>query len=174
MARIYQVDENGKKILDIKKWKIENYNKLYFDSNFELQCYKLLNKSEFDVDFHPEPLLLAPGFNTFALTRSKGKTKIFKSTVRPITYTPDFCITCRNGARIYVETKGFFREGARLRFKLAQAALPENTFIFLIFDTPKEGLNKLQDLIEIIKTQFGGSGKSKEVEKKVISKKTNI
>lgn len=174
MKRVYPVDEKGKKITDIKKWKLENFNKLYFDSKFELECYKVLKKEKFKVDFHPESLLLAPGFSTLALTRAKGKTKLFKSKVRPITYTPDFKIYCKDGVVIYIETKGFFRDGARIRFKLAQASMKENEHIFIIFDTPKEGVNKLKDLVEIIKTQFGGSGESKELKEEKTSNKIKL
>jgi hypothetical protein len=174
MKRVYPVDEKGKKILDLKSWKINNYNKIYFDSKFEWECYKVLKENNFNVDFHPESLMLMEGFSSYSLTRSKGKTKIFKSTVRPITYTPDFCIYCNNGSKVYIETKGFFRDGARIRFKLAQASLPENDFIFLIFDKPSEGVKKLKELVEIIKNQFEGSSLTNKVTEKEQEKSRKI
>jgi len=173
-GRIHPVDITGKKILDLKAWKsdINNFNKEYFDSNFERKCCLLLRQENFNVDFHPPARELMESFQTFALSRSKAGVKLFKSTVRSISYTPDFLIRCNDGTDIYIEAKGFFRDGARMRYKLFQKTLKSNEYIFLVPDTPNEGINTLKAIIQIIKEKFGGS--TKELKRENIKKVNKI
>jgi len=171
--KIFCYDQNGIKINDLKLWKSENYNKVYFDSKFEFECYKLLSAAKFDVDFNPPSRELMPSFKSWSLSRAKGKTKFFESTVRNISYTPDFIIKCNSGILIIVESKGFFRPDARMRLKICQSQLKKNERLILIFDTPTEGLKSLKELIDIINNDLGGStvGPPKEI---VINKNINI
>jgi hypothetical protein len=174
MRKIIPVDENGQKINDLAKWKkdIKNFNKLYFDSKFEYNCYLVLKKAGCNVDFHPESRLLMPSFTTFALSRAKSGVKLFKSTVRSISYTPDFLIKCNDGTKVYIEAKGFFTDGAKMRYKLFQNSLAENEYIFSIYDNPREGLNTLKSVIQIINEKFKGS--SNKIEEEKIKEKTKI
>jgi hypothetical protein len=157
--KIYCIDEQGKRILDLAKWKkdINNFNKIYFDSKFEYNCYLILVKAGFNVDFHPESRLLMPSFTTFALSRAKSGVKLFKSTVRSISYTPDFLIKCNDGTKVYIEAKGFFTDGAKMRYKLFQNSLTNNEYIFSVYDNPREGINTLKSIMQIVKENFGGS-----------------
>jgi len=154
--RIYQVDIKGNKILDIKKFKEQNPTSLYFDSDFERKCYLLLKEANFNFKFHPNPIILAEGFDSWALSKGKGPTKLFKSKVRPITYTTDFAIYTNTGMTIYIEAKGFFRPEARLRFKMAQAKMGVNEMILLVFHSS----NNFQDMkavVDLVNDKFGGS-----------------
>jgi hypothetical protein len=157
--KIYCIDQDGKKILDLAKWKkdIKNFNKIYFDSKFEYNCYLILKQAGFDVDFHPESRLLMPSFATFALSRAKSGVKLFKSTVRSISYTPDFLIKCNDGTKVYIEAKGFFTDGAKMRYKLFQNSLADNEYIFSVYDNPREGINTLKAVMQIINEKFKGS-----------------
>jgi hypothetical protein len=159
--KIFPIDEQGKKILDLAKWKkdINNFNKLYFDSKFEHNCYLVLKQAGFDVDFHPESRLLMPSFTTFALSRAKSGVKLFKSTVRSISYTPDFLINCNDGTKVFIEAKGFFTDGAKMRYKLFQNSLEKNEYIFSVYDNPREGINTLKAVMQIINEKFKGSNK---------------
>jgi hypothetical protein len=157
--RVNPVDENGYKITDLAKWKkdIKNFNKIYFDSKFEYDCYLVLKRAGFDVDFHPESRLLMPSFTTFALSRAKSGVKLFKSTVRSISYTPDFLINCNDGTKVYIEAKGFFTDGAKMRYKLFQNSLAANEYIFSVYDNSREGIKTLKAIMQIINEKFQGS-----------------
>jgi len=164
--RVIPVDENGQKIIDLAKWKkdIKNFNKVYFDSKFEYDCYIVLKKAGFNVDFHPESRLLMPSFTTFALSRAKSGVKLFKSTVRSISYTPDFLITCNDGTKVYIEAKGFFTDGAKMRYKLFQNSLTADEYIFSVYDNAREGIKTLKAIMQIVDEKFKGSSTTKKVE----------
>ena len=115
---IKSVDETGKEIKNLKQWKLKNPYKLYFDSLFECTAYHLFKDAGFDVNPSPETRLLLPKLEAWSL--SAIKKKLYKSTIRTLSYTPDFEIKCPSGHIVYVETKGFFRDQARIRFKLFQ------------------------------------------------------
>jgi len=153
------VDINGRLIPSLKTWKAANPKSIYFDSKFEWNVYKLLRDANFNFSFHPQTREVMPGFTSWAM--SKGKTRrIFKSTVRPITYTSDFAIYCNNGKTIFVEAKGFFHKDARMRYKLFQAALSKDELSIIVFDKKVAGGDNLGDvraLIRIIEDDFGGS-----------------
>jgi hypothetical protein len=167
------VDINGRLIKSLKTWKENNPKKLVFDSKFELDCYKMFHKENFNFSFHPETREVMPGFNSWAL--SKGQTKkIFKSKVRSINYTSDFAIYCNNGVTIFVEAKGFFHKDARMRYKLFQSSLKENELSILVFDkkvAKSDNLGDIRALIRIVKDEFGGS---KALLKKVEEKREKI
>ena len=151
------VDINGKEISGLKEWKKRNPNKIYFESGFEREAYLEFRKAGLKFDFQPATRELIPKMEVFAL--SKGKTKkLFKSTVRPISYTSDFAIYCDNGYTVFVETKGFFHKDARLRYKLFQHSLSSTEMSLLAFDTyNKKGQDRMTDvkaIIKIIKDNF--------------------
>jgi len=151
------VDINGKEISNLKIWKEKNPKKLFFESKFEWEAFILFKEASLKFDFQPQTRELIPTMNVFAL--SKGKTKkLFKSTVRPISYTSDFAIYCDNGTTIFVETKGFFHKDARLRYKLFQHSLGKNEMSLLAFDIyNKKGQDRMTDvkaIIKIVKEHF--------------------
>lgn len=150
MKNVKCVDINGKIIKSLKNWKLRNPGKLYFDSKFEWRVYKYLESQKLEFDFHPEKTILQPGFQCLALN---AKGKLFKSTVRPITYTPDFKIICGDKI-IYLETKGFFTEASRLRVKLFQHQLKPNELFFIAHDKYRgkgqDAIKDVKSIIEII------------------------
>lgn len=139
---IAKVNLQGEKVTET--WKKKNPNGLIFDSLFERNLYVKLQAAKLDFDFHPESIELLPRFKTFALSRG-AKPGFIESTVRPITYTPDFLIRIK-GLKIYVETKGYFEDGAKLRYKLTQAKLTKGSYIFVAYNM-KEA-NALLDLLQ--------------------------
>jgi hypothetical protein len=149
------VDIAGNPIRNLSDFKAEHPNALIFDSKYEWRCYKLLEESGFNFKFHPETRQVVPGFTSWALSKGKSK-KIFKSTVRPIHYTPDFAIYCNNGVTVFVEAKGFFHKDARLRYKLFQACLSPNEMSIIVFDKAGK-LTDMQTLINVINDTLGGS-----------------
>lgn len=157
------VDINGLEIKDLSKWKNANPKKIFFDSKFEWNCYKAFERENFNFEFHPATREVVPGCTAWALSKGAVK-KIFKSTVRPITYTPDFAIYCNNGITIFVEAKGFFMKDARMRYKLFQASLASNEISIIVFDKiskiNKDNLADVKALIKIIKEKFDGSSLS--------------
>jgi len=127
---VKQVNLAGK-IVD-KSWKLKNPNELVFDSNFERQFYLKLESLGVNFIFHPPSRELVPSFKVPAISRGK-EVKLILSTVRSINYTPDFLIYCKDGTHIYIETKGFFEDAARLRYKLFQKSLKSNEQCFIIY-----------------------------------------
>jgi hypothetical protein len=149
------VDTSGKIIKDIKSWKIKNPNSLCFQSHFEWECYKLLIDNKFNFDFQPETRELVPSFESFALSKGKEE-KIIRSTVRKISYTPDFLIYTDGGWKIYLEAKGFFQPDARMRYKLFQNSLKMNEMSLIVFDS-NNNLRDLKRVINIVNKKYGGS-----------------
>ena len=166
-----KVDIEGNEIKNFKIWYKNNPNRLYFDSKFEWKIYQLFKEEKLNFKFHPETRTVVEGFKSWALSKGK-EIKLFRSTVRPITYTSDFAIYCNDGTTIFVEAKGFFHNDARLRYKLFQKTLDKKEISVLVFDG-KESLKEAKALIKIIKSKFGGStGKtilndSKDEEEKI-------
>lgn len=162
---VYKVDIKGDKIKNLSTWRKLNPRKIYFDSELERKCYLLLKEAKFNFTFHPETRQLIPSFNTWALSKGTSARKLFKSTVRPISYTTDFAIYCNDGTTVFVEAKGFFHPDARLRYKLFQQSLAQDEISLLAFD--KGGnMKDMKAIIRIINDQFGGSSSSPEVKKK--------
>jgi len=163
--KVYCVDEKGNQILNLKEWKTKNFGKVYYDSYFEYEAAQMLNKANFHVDFHPESRELIPAFKTLALSRAKGKAKLFMSSVRSMSYTPDFCVYTNSGHVIFIEIKGWLRPQARLYNKAFQASLKPNELFLIVYD-----LETLKDLIDIINKDYKGSSKNPQPE--VIKQKT--
>jgi hypothetical protein len=162
------VDIKGKEIKgSIKTWKTANPRSLYFDSKYEWRCFVLLKEAKFDFVFHPESREVSPGFDCWALNKGKtGARKLFKSKVRPISYTTDFAINCNDGTIIFVEAKGFFHKDARLRYKLFQASLKKGEMSLLAYDHGNN-MKDMKAIIDIVNDDFGGSGGESSGNKKV-------
>lgn len=168
---VKKVTGGGKVIPNFKLWRKKNPNAIFFDSKFEYSCYMLLNKAKFNFTFHPESRELRPKFQTLSLSGGKGARKLFRATVRSISYTSDFAIYCNDGTIVYVEAKGFFHPDARLRYKLFQASLKNNEISVLVLQKNKGDVD-MKGVIKIVNEQFGGS--SKDVKPKGKTKKLNM
>jgi predicted nuclease of restriction endonuclease-like RecB superfamily len=132
-----QYDENGVLIKNFKVWRGKFPAALYFDSLIELDLYKRCKALKIPLmRLLPEEhsIELQEKFTISAISNAKNR-KIFTSTVRPITYTPDFLITIHD-KKFYIEVKGFFEADARLRYKLFQHHIKDDkrTEIYLIND----------------------------------------
>lgn len=156
-STVKPVDGTGRIIMQLKQWKTDNPGKLYFDSEFERKCYILLEDNKMNFNFHPPARELAKGFSTWTLSKGKAKRRLFKGTVRNISYTPDFVIYCNNGTSIFIESKGYFDDASRIRYKLFQDTLASDEITLLVYD--KENNKDLKAVIEIINEAFGGSTK---------------
>lgn len=156
-SRLYSnpVDINGDVIKDLKGFKKLHPKSLVFDSDFERKCYKLLEKAGFNFVFHPESREVAVGFQAWTLSRATSR-KLFKATIRNISYTVDFAVYCNDGTVVFIEAKGFFHRDARLRYKLFQASLQKNEIVLLAYDK-QDNLKDIKAIIDIINDQFGGS-----------------
>jgi len=143
----------------VKAWKAANPRRIYFDSKFEWQCYKLLKEAGFNFDFHPPTRELVPAFPSWALSKGKGVRKLFKSTVRSISYTTDFAVHCNDGTTVFIEAKGFFHKDARLRYKLFQQSLAKDEISLLAFDKQND-MKDMKAIIKLVNEDFGGSAES--------------
>lgn len=153
--KIYCVDIKGNKILKLKQWKTDNPGKIFFDSNYEREAYLLFEKAGFNFEFQPTARELLPATNAFTL--SKGKTKkLFRASVRPLTYTMDFLIHCDDGTDVFVEAKGFFTPESRIRYKLFQHSLKSKEIVLLAYDKAynKDRMHNIKTIIKIIKENF--------------------
>ena len=166
LKQIKCVDINGTIINNLKVWRLKNPRKLYFESQFELDAYRLLKASGLNFEFHPESRELLPKKQVWALSKSKIK-KLFKSTTRTISYTPDFAVHCDDGKTIFIETKGFFHKDSRMRYKLFQHSLSKTEMSLLVFDTyNKKGQDRMTDLkviIKIIKNEFNKKNSTNKI-----------
>jgi len=132
-----QYDEKGVVIKNFKVWREKFPAALYFDSLIELDLYnkcKMLKIPLHRLIPEVDNIELQKKFTISAISNSKNR-KIFTSTVRPITYTPDFLVEIQ-GVKYYIEVKGFFEADARLRYKLFQYYIKDdkNKFVYLIND----------------------------------------
>tara|TARA_R110000796_G_scaffold38210_1_gene96299 strand:- start:697 stop:1215 length:519 start_codon:yes stop_codon:yes gene_type:complete len=156
-GNIKAIDAKGIIIPKLKEWKIENPGALYFDSGFERLCYILLEDSGFNFDYHPDQREVRPPVKAWTLSKGKSKRKLYLASVQNIRYTSDFKIYCNNGTTIFVESKGWFDDASRIRYKLFQATLGPTEMSVLVYD--KENNRDLIALIDIINKEFGGSTK---------------
>lgn len=168
---IKKVTTSGALINNYATWRKSNPTEICFDSKFEYDCYKLLVLSNFNFTFHPDSRELRSKFQTLSLSSGKGKRKLIRSTVRSISYTPDFSIYCNDGTVVFIEAKGFFHPEARIRYKLFQASLNPNEISILVMQKNKN-MEDMKGLIRIINEELGGSDKSKKI--KVEDKRINI
>lgn len=152
--RIFQVDIKGNKIKKLKEWKLVNPGKLYFDSDFERKAYILFEDAGFNFEFQPPARELLPPLTAFALSSGKSK-KLFRSSVRPLTYTMDFAIHTDEGTTIWIEVKGFFHPDARIRFKLFQHSLSKKEMCLLVkYGGLQDPMVNVKAVIKIIKENF--------------------
>ena len=161
---VKKVDVNGKTIANYKRWRANNPTATCFDSKFEWTCYKAFKREKFNFTAHPPARVLVPKKTTLALSSGKGARKLFKSVVRPISYTIDFAIYCNNGITVFIESKGFFHPDARIRYKLFQGALQPGEISVLVMQKNKN--MDLDGIIRIIKEEFEGSTEGEKVKKK--------
>jgi len=112
-------DRNGGQIINLKSWKEKHPGEVYFDSLFEYKCYKVVTEAfgEEYVDFNPEPIHL---FDAFKDITGIKDGKLQTTSIRKCQYTPDFIITCPDGYTVYVESKGYFFDASRIRYKIFQ------------------------------------------------------
>jgi len=154
------VDVSGNKIINLKLWLKKNPKKIYFDSEFERQAYLLFKKAGLKFDFQPPSRELVSKKQVLALSKGKQK-KLFKSSLRPISYTSDFAIYCDDGTTVFVETKGYFHKDARMRYKLFQHSLGPKEISLLAFDNyslkSQDRMTDIKAIIKIININFNNT-----------------
>tara|TARA_R100001163_G_C5062226_1_gene199234 strand:- start:869 stop:1264 length:396 start_codon:yes stop_codon:yes gene_type:complete len=88
------------------------FNDIKFDSKLELYCYKLLNEMDISFSFQEKIILV-------------DKFRYNNKTIRAITLTVDFVI--KNSEKtIYLDTKGFATEVAKIKYKMLKNKLKED------------------------------------------------
>lgn len=88
------------------------FNEIKFDSKLELYCYKLLNEMDVSFSFQKKIVLV-------------DKFKYNDKTIRAITLTVDFVIKDADKT-IYLDTKGFATEVAKIKYKMLKNKLKDN------------------------------------------------
>ena len=88
------------------------FNEIKFDSKLELYCYKLLNEMDVSFSFQEKIVLV-------------DKFKYNDKTIRAITLTVDFVIKDADKT-IYLDTKGFATEVAKIKYKILKNKLKDN------------------------------------------------
>jgi hypothetical protein len=122
---VHKVDENGKKITNLKAWLKKNPGKKYFDSTPEWEVWKYIT-TKTKLKYQEQVTLeLFPSMNTeeFQAPRrtkkaiAEGRTdkEIKQITQQNIEYTPDFYLPKWD---LYIEVKGYADELFKLRWKL--------------------------------------------------------
>ena len=88
------------------------FNDIKFDSKLELYCYKLLNEMGVSFTFQKKIILV-------------DKFRYNNKTIRAITLTVDFVIE-NEDRTIYLDTKGFATEVAKIKYKMLKNKLKDN------------------------------------------------
>jgi len=169
-----KVDSNGQVINDLKQWKKDYPEDIYYDSAFELWVDRTLNLFQIRHTFKPEKLILVPSFTTTdleytkelrsellsglrkavgksaksAVTRNFNKNNrksLIETKVLPETWSVDFYL---EDYGIYLEAKGFANDGFDNKLKLARY-LTQYKFKIIVVYTQKD----LFDLINHLQNQ---------------------
>lgn len=160
-VKVNKVDSAGNKILNLKKWKQKNPNKLFFDSYLEYICYASLRATpKIKFKFHPDRVVYLQSYYTTVYQPSKKAkkdiksrkikkgdvipAKIKKQKVQEASYTSDFLLYYNNN-EYYIETKGFADEAFKLRFKFFKNQLNKNQHAYVV-----KSLKEFKDLIHLI------------------------
>jgi protein associated with RNAse G/E len=109
-------------------------NGVSFDSKLEFYCYSMLKEMNFDFDFQEKIILV-------------DKFRYQDKAIRAITLTVDFVIR-HNGMNIYLDTKGFATEVAKIKYKMLKNKLKDDSSTNVVWVTTqkkvKEYLIKLK------------------------------
>ena len=118
------------------------YDSRQFDSTLELNAYKHLQLLKIDFTFHENTFVLQKSYklDTFNQTTKK----IYKASIQPIKYTPEFRLESPLGLIIYIEMKGFEEGVFKIKWKLFRKSLKENERAFLI-----KSVGDLQTVLQI-------------------------
>lgn len=108
-----------------------------FDSKLELYFYELLLEAKIPFDFQ-SPYELVPSF------KYNGKT------IRPMTLTVDFDFT-DYGLNVIVDTKGFWREANKMKWKLLQWGLSDKQPILFFPSSRRACVEVIEELKKLIK-----------------------
>ena len=119
------------------------YDNIIFKSNLELFCYKLLKAEKINFKYNEETCTLYQGCNLKKviyyysdkknknLKCIKDKKSGLRESIRPITYTPDFCIEIMTKSgiiAIFIETKGFSNDVYPYKRKLFFDAMERQVY----------------------------------------------
>ena len=119
-------------------WIKRHPNEPVFDSKLEVSFYNRAIKNGLSIIRNTESFVLQESFSIKALSNS-SKNLVINSTVRKISYTPDFVIKV-GSFNIYIETKGFFDESDRLRYKMFQYRIDtKKEMVFIVFNEKHMG-----------------------------------
>jgi len=144
------IDLHGSIIINLKNWKLQHPQEVYFDSKFEYDCYVIAHRYFGSaLDFSPESIDLFDGFNTITSIKH-GEFK--RAAVRKCSYTPDFIITCPNQFRVFIDSKGYFFPESKLRYKIFQnlKIKDQKNAISIII----KSLEEMHSLCRLIKQQY--------------------
>ena len=160
-----KVDIDGQAIVDVKQWKKENPDQLYFDSKLEWKCYKALEASTIEFTYKPDSITLIPKQESLdweytpeqlknlrdmqkgvknkteksANTRwfnSQNKKQLTKVKMPAWTWSADFYLP---GLEVYIDTKGNKKDMAwRNKLKSARHLLRKDDVEVIQLQTQKE------------------------------------
>lgn len=132
--------------------KAHSYNGISFRSKIEARIYQELIEANIgEVMYEVDKIILQESFKP---TKPFYKGKILKqdsSTIRAITYTPDFLVVTKNKAKMFIEVKGFKTEKYNIKVKLFRQWLEkqQNTIAFEVCS-----LSEARQAIEIIRETY--------------------
>jgi protein associated with RNAse G/E len=121
----------GKRKYGNKKFEV---NGIKFDSKLEHYCYSSLVMVKADFEFQEKVILVE-------------KFRFGGSAVRAITLTVDFVVN-KNGKKIYVDTKGFATEVAKIKYKLLKNKFKDEEVDVIWLKNKKEVDSFINTLIE--------------------------
>ncbi len=127
---VYQVTRRGGDNKKVKNAKIVVFDGIEFKSGLELFCYRKLKEAGAEFSYEAHTFTIFPPVTCgFPSVEQVGVNKVFKeanTSVRPITYTPDF--TDKECAEFIIECKGYKNEVFPLKLKMFKKLLTESDF----------------------------------------------
>lgn len=101
-----------------------------FKSKLELECAEILDEANLKWEYEPYRVTLLKSFELEKDMAWEGTARKLRHVrkVRPITYTPDFV-----GVNWVIETKGYFTEDAKLKWKLFKRKVLDTKLYPLLF-----------------------------------------
>ena len=110
--------------------KYKNKKDPKFKSKFEKLAWERLKEAGLEFEYEPTKFVLQPAFQSSvpSMERSRKKFQEVSTSVREITYTPDFV-----GSNWIIETKGVRTPDFNLKWKLFKSYLTKKRKKWLLF-----------------------------------------
>lgn len=125
----------------VKNAKANELDGVKFKSKLEQSVFRYLKDKGYEFSYEIDKIILQQSFKPTTLFLKKNKKKEFiedQTTIRAITYTPDFLVKVNN-IDLYIEVKGFKTDSYNIKVKLFRKWLEgKDNIVFAEVTTLKE------------------------------------